>query len=204
MKINNDFETARKKFNKANKARKRVMIAKDVLAQLDAKRFKAKQGYWVKPDNKGERFKHKSEQQEVCDLVSGKCQVCGIGALFVSAVTFADKLKVQELTGVSNRDLEPAVTNDGVAFLSDSVFDYLSRFFDDDQLNKIETAFENGHGHCFDVEAESFWANLQDVPEPELRMRLIMQNIISNKGYFDASRRPKESILVYTPGYDGP
>src|SRR5258706_14558908 len=99
-------EQKRKAFTKANAAKKRVMIARDVFAQLAAKRFLATPGQWVTIGKyEAEEYtlkpKNRSAETEVCDILSGKkCMVCGIGALFVSAVEFADKLKVNELQDV--------------------------------------------------------------------------------------------------------
>ena len=174
---------SRDAFRKANKARKRVLIAKDVLLQLDLKRFKPTPGHWVK----GIKWSIDPDAQ-VCELVNGKkCEVCGIGSLFVSAVEFANKLDVDEAKKTSES-----------GYLDDKIvcFNYLHRWFSESQLEAIETAFEMGEGATYSADGMNFWNNIYEddlggiYENPELRMRLIMENIIRNKGFFNTEDRP--------------
>ncbi len=189
-------EEKNKKFAKASKARKRVMIAKDVLAQLEAKRFVAKPGTFAAL-SVGKRDGVNAES-EVCNITAGqKCNVCGIGALFVSAVEFADKLKIGEL------EYKATVARSTTNFEEDDVFCYLRRFFDQEQICAIESAFEMGGGVTYDYHGTQFFktVNSEDYEfSPNERMRLIMENIVVHKGTFNPHVRPEVSKFS-TPGY---
>jgi hypothetical protein len=82
----------------------------------------------------------------------------------------------------------------------EDVFGYLSRFCTIGQLNKIEAAFEQGEGACEDEGAKRFAPGLED---PELRMRLIMENIIANEGTFKPEKQPQVTTTWTTPGFVG-
>lgn len=196
-----DTELRNSRFKKANAARKRVMIAKDVLAQLGT-RFIAKHLCWVGDPSvdTNSRLKYKNKNQEVCDITSKlkTCNVCGIGALFVSAVEFADKLKVNDV-------FDGYVENTSFGLEKGDLWKYLGQFFSHKQLNEIECAFEGGDGligpgdaNCSDL----FFDDIDLDLDPGTRMRLIMENIVVNKGTFDHSKRPVVKQVIVTPGYE--
>lgn len=188
-------KTAAKPFEKLTPAQKRVQIARDVLAQLAAKRFKASPGTWVGKDG-GKFITEGSAVEQVCDLTKKikKCEVCGLGSLFVAAVERANDLKTDQLESKEyfSGEGEKRVIGE------EDVFDYLGRFFDGDQLDAIEAAFEMGDGARDNVRAEKFCPD----PNPTVRMTLIMENIIANRGNFDYDRKPR-SIGYVTPGFKG-
>ena len=188
-KISKEYIDRRSAFKKANKARKRVMIARDVLAQLLKGSYDPTEGVWVIPEN----LNYKSTD-ELCDVLSGKCEVCGLGSLFVSAVRFADKFKVNELSEFKEGEMG--------SFSDGDVFDYLGDFFTNKQLQQIESAFEQGLGHCDNYEGSCFFDNLVE-PHPAVRMRLIMENIIVHNGTFNPKSKPTERKVYTTPGFKG-
>lgn len=180
-------------FEKQTASQKRVTVAQDVLAQLKT-RFLASTGTWVEV-----RFDllpiGKNLDAEVCSLTrkQKKCEVCGIGALFVAAVERADKLKVSDLA--FNKEYEEATVENYDGIKQSDCFGYLGRFFAHDQLEAIESAFEVGDGVTYH-EAVSFCDQVDDASD---RMRLIMENIVANKGRFKWERKP---VATYsTPGF---
>jgi hypothetical protein len=75
------------------------------------------------------------------------------------------------------------------------VFKYMRRFFSKNQLTLIESAFERGAGAVpGTLESRGFLAD-EDV-DPELQMKMIMQNIIKHKGTFVPTDRPKRTYVM--------
>lgn len=73
------------RFRKMSKARKRVAIARDVLAQLKVGKFKATPGTYV--ESKALETDDSNVQiQSLLLPPTVSCDVCGIGALFVCGV----------------------------------------------------------------------------------------------------------------------
>lgn len=176
---NSEFETA-------SPEQKRVLIAKDVITALDSKRFNATGMIYV---DFGEDFEVPNDNQELCNIIKDKnCNVCALGALFVSAVERYDELSCQEIQFEQGRTYP--VISDNRGFIK-----YLGQFFDIEQLELIECAFEGrptcgwilrneSHAirrariYCGD-HCSSHW------PAAKYRMRKIMNNIIRNNGTFD-------------------
>ena len=165
----------RKRFSKANRMRKRVMIARDVLAQISAGKMIVTQGtYLILGDNR--RLEEKDQNKELCDLLSGvKCEVCAIGAAFVSGVKFKDKLKVNEASPPWSGDL---VIDDH------KMTEYLSGIFTEEEMREFERIFE-GFGYDY---ANPFKASVREhyVHDPEMLLTMIMHNIIATGGRFDS------------------
>lgn len=163
---------------KATKAEMRVRIAKDVIAQLKAKRIKAVAGTYgtVRFTAKQEaRLYDSAEPVDVKETLSGKrCEACALGSMFIVAVDRHNDLRLpgENLACVLDRDDE---------------CDYLSRFFSREQLDMVESAFEMdtlGDSNPSDEVCLSF-AHLNRAHD---RMIAIMQNIVANGGKF---RPPK-------------
>jgi len=182
------------------KAEKRVEIAKDVLKQIKANKYRPTSGVWVM-DAYG---------YEVCDFVSyaknvdefdvvdlkksvvcrlqGMCDVCALGSLFISAV---DKFNHTKLNPGCYVDF----TNH-----KDKEYNPLLKWFSAKQLLLIESTFEGGHGgwaheamnilsedeYCYWVESvlQAIYAYCNRYPDATSRLKAIMNNIIRNKGTF--------------------
>lgn len=173
------------KFKKMTAAEKRVQIAKDVIAQLDTKRLRAFEGVYVRGRGGSSNLKIDPEvflldetlDTEVRDLLAPQCDVCAKGGLFVAAVDRFDKLKLGD-------DLCPIGNHGGC---SDPV-EYLTGFFEYNQLELIEYAFERGgagdivcgHEDMFKA-AEKFGRKFRS---DDARMRAIMKNVIKHNGTF--------------------
>jgi hypothetical protein len=106
--------------------------------------------------------------------------------MFMCAVEKADKLKVSDLQDVKDG-------SDFADIEQEDVFAYMKKFFTVEQLEMIESAFEKNGGACYDECGEDF-APLEE--DPVERMKLVMQNIILNKGTFDPNLEP-ECIYTY-------
>lgn len=194
-KTNATREIARRnrKFKAAAAAEKRVLIAKDVIAQVKAGRFKVGSGNWVVPltrsgsDLSVDRFEEDESVQKL--FLEGdipKCECCALGAMFMSCTLYNNKTTAIELEDVrfsfSDYVEEGSFTNG------------LSKFFSKDQLKLIESAFEGNCG-AFCLEQTAEWEEgllpgdktfgwMSRLRDDKKRLVAIMENIIKNKGKF--------------------
>lgn len=170
------LKAANKRFAKLSKSEQRVRIAKDVIAQLKTKEIVPRSQYFGVSDYAAyeEAKKADLDMSECVSQVS--CQVCGIGSLFVAAVKRADDLKISDFLG-DDRALE---------------VEYLKDWFNEEQLHLVEEYYER-HDHWSPVEGESWVVMHPDHPitremNPGKRMKMIMENVVSNSGRFIPTR----------------
>ena len=173
-----------KAFAKMSPAARRVAIAKDVIAALNSKRFVAECGSWAAAP-----WDHDLSAENTCDAVMGargtRCHVCGVGALFVSALRRFDAAKVEDVVDV-NEEYDRAEADPG------SFGGYLEAFFSPRQLSIIECAFELGDVNYADWRGAKLSDKVQAKArafgeahdDPKARLRAIMRNIIANRGEF--------------------
>lgn len=154
-------------------AAKRVEIAKDVIKHLDTQRLTAGHGGYASiPHILGEDWNN--DDVEMRDILNrskdAACKVCALGALFI-----ADILKRDNFT-MGDYKARSTFYN-----TRQKVGDY----FELDQLNLIESAYEVSHMHTTDVvqavKAQEF---KKEIWEPKDRLTAIMENIIENYGTF--------------------
>lgn len=212
-----------KAFATLKPAEKRVAIAQDVLAQLTLKRFNAVAGIWLADSNDGEALLGPDQAKakkadELQDVLAGikECDGCALGGMFMCAVEKADKLKVNQLLDFKGEDDseesddEENVYGDGVEggeddgeslqVVGEDALNYLGKFFSRAQLELIESAFEQGGG-AYGTEGEFFCEGIDDAGT---RLRLIMENIVVNKGTFKPYGTKNAPIQEWrTPGYFG-
>lgn len=192
-------------FASLSPAEKRMHIARDVISQLRTKRLIATPGIWLAGADggdlmqEGEALQKKDVELQKVLKSQMECTGCALGGMFMCAVETANKIKVKDLIDFYHPTKEEIQDGDNGPSISeidgDDAFTYLRRFFTANQLELIESAFERGGGAHGD-EAASFAA---DVEEAEDRMRLIMENIIVNKGRFLPEKQPE--LTWRTPGY---
>lgn len=94
--------------------------------------------------------------------------------------------------------------NEVLAIGGSDTYKYLEDFFSTEQLEEIESAFERSNMCNINdgILASNFVFNITEASE---RMRLIMENIIANKGTFKPSRLPSYKGINkwVTPGFTG-
>jgi hypothetical protein len=184
-----------KAFGKLSPARQRMAIARDVLAQLATGKIVAESGTYFdsltfKVRGAGTQLQKSLQQMESCD-------VCAIGSLFVCGVLKANALTAGE-AGVSGDYIGSGIMTS-----------YLSRFFTREQLGLIESAFETDTGYAESPsslsarDAVRFGNHVNDLADQlnadnydEIKLQLIMQNIIKNKGTFVPTQLPKLTIVA--------
>lgn len=173
------------KFKKATKAQKRVMIAKDVLAQIKTKRYVAESGCWVQPNIKAAYEKNLKDEDSVQELFAKKkiksCNVCALGGLFMSCINLNNNTTIE--------DLKKEFYIGDFVYDDSKISNGLNRIFTQKQLILIESYFEGSQGYfrdylSCDEKAGTFLENYSD----DERLEMIMQNIIDNNGTFKPSK----------------
>lgn len=182
-------------FKSMSATQKRVAIAEDVIAALQAKRYKATSGTYVESKTTAKGFIEKScgsndvELKDVLAKNMKSCEVCAKGAMFVASVERFNNLKVSVSDPTDN--VFEKLNGDY------EVCDHLSNYFDEEQLAMIEAAFEGGEFAdevYIDDEDDKSRNNKRWTiygysilyPNATDRMIAIMENIIRNKGKFVA------------------
>ena len=173
------------KKQKLTKAEIRIAIAKDVIAQIKAKKYKPTQGTWVADENQSyDQWLYDNAldcKVDVRDYTNNikKCNVCALGSLFVSAVNKYNNVygtywsvSAEEVFNIDNEYSESP----------------LLRYFTLNQLQLIEFTFERGLGvigleddHPMVEKANTFFLKYSKSKD---RLVAIMKNIIKNKGTF--------------------
>jgi hypothetical protein len=194
QKLAQEIKKRNKLFKAADAAGKRVLIAKDVIAQIKAKRFIASEGNWVIPEL-AEKFSTLSFHNKINDpgfsdesaqklFLSKKiesCSCCALGGMLMSCTLFNNHQTATQLADESNW-LGDMVES------KESFSNGLDRVFTHAQLRMIEVAFEGNMGYFtvdntedWTVNAESYYRVFADA---DTRLVKIMENIIKNKGTF--------------------
>lgn len=174
-------------FKAATLAQKRVLIAQDVIAQIELKRYRPELGTWVEPwaanGNYVNTIAEFGENASIRELfLSDKiaaCDCCALGAMFMSCTLYNNKTTAEQFESETGWELAELVPERG------TISNGLNTFFSPAQLKLIEAAFEGNAGafHAPETKSaavEKFYAEY----EPEERMIAIMENIIKNNGTF--------------------
>lgn len=165
-------------FTKANKARKRVMIAKDVILALDEKLFRASgySGYlsiqgFEKGYTDNDKYYNSTPNKDFRDLLietNPTCDVCAKGAIFACTVMRRDKLTYGEQPQRWRNTNDLSIALNGI--------------FEQDQLDLIEANYEYERNGT-ELSSNKDFA-FKDYPNGRLRLVAIMKNIIKYGGTF--------------------
>jgi hypothetical protein len=151
------------------KAQKRVAIAKDVLKQLKA--LNVVKGTYLR--NYGLQLPRNDQAKQHINQISRGCEVCALGACFLSHIRLFNEVDVGTLAGRCGETVNCVFAG------SDLIDAELHKYFTYDQLLLIEAAFEGWTGEGY--EARDFY---DKHPDPKERLQAIMQNIVKNNGEF--------------------
>lgn len=185
-----------KKFANATKAEKRVLIAQDVIAQIEAKIMIGASGNYVKNINLIEGSVWDMDDDGVKENYEkiASCNVCAMGACVMSVTKFNNKLLFSD-----TREIEDNKKAQGL----------MAELFSKKQLYLIESAFEGVDDDCIrlainmgynpkqitDKEKEAcnvFYTHFGGLPNhvsggdvvETKRLLAIMKNIVKHKGTF--------------------
>lgn len=160
-------------FGELSPKQQRVMLAKDVIAQLNQKKLIAESGVFIEND---------SNNGDVCS-------VCAIGALTISYLTLCPKVISRNVL-FDTLDLQNVNEDHNASRLT--IQSILAPYFDIEQLELIEAVFEETEAFAknADVDEAANYGRYMKITQ-KVRTRtdhdmliLIMQNIIDNDGTF--------------------
>ena len=196
-KINKALLKSNTAFKKATKAEKRVMIAKDVLAQIKAKRYIPESGTWVDANwnirgGIDEIHETDSVQKLFADRTIETCSVCALGGLFMSCTNLNNNTCVSDINyGGEGTEIGERIEE------GDTLSNGLNKIFSKKQLQLIEVYFETGDGwfgedgytgvHIGEDSRHVAYFN-DAYPDDEDRLVEIMKNIVANDGTFVPSK----------------
>ena len=173
------------KFSQMTKNEKRVAIARDVIAQLDAGIYKPQSDYFIPIDDFEGIVKHDNVRDKAC-------RVCAKGAILLSRIGKFNHTPDYDLNNLGNvaSDLSNNLKEFPDADEIEHAFESSLHFCDDiaNYLDKLEDKYSKNPitQEKYDVALDSFVGqidNFNDLPAED-RMRIIMQSIIDNKGKF--------------------
>lgn len=146
---------------------RRRAIARDVIAQLDAKRLIATQGFFVRLPRRN--LVPTSLRATVADAPT--CEVCALGGIIMAQLRVNGDCQLSEITTQQNvitdhtmvSAYSPLPELDGCS--SSCYSPFLLRYFDADQLALIEVAFECGKGAFNCAASVRTWRETDDSDE---------------------------------------
>lgn len=168
-------------------ARKRILLAKDVLRLLQERKIVAQQDKYF--ENKNIILSEVSSEESFQKLLQESkepCEVCAVGSLLVCAVKRYNKAKIKDIRYGAARDDNSLGSDDAFCFMK-----ILQRYFSKEQIVLIESAFEKtsrGIDSCFhgNLQPDDLLIAQEKYKDmdSEQTMIAIMQNIIDNNGTF--------------------
>lgn len=185
------------------RAKARIAIAKDVIAQIKAKRYLARTGCYIQGLNtaailmEGKSVDMRSHLTKTL-TPKAPCAVCALGSAFMSCVRIYDKFQLNHKT------------TDGSGVNYNAMHRKLREFFTRSELLAIENSFERGAiaggGFEWDNTSGGYKIFLRDLNQEE-RLTWLMNAIIriggENKITFKALERQALLSIVLDPEYEG-
>ena len=142
-----------KKLSSMTPQEARVAIAKDALAQIRLQKLKPVAGCYIGNSfNLSEKGKKDEISKAITKAVPKNCEVCALGSMFISSVNKFNHITLEDITipregGIHiSEDTGKRFINEyneqEVKMERESITKYLGRWFSQEQLDMIETAFE--------------------------------------------------------------
>lgn len=182
----------------------RVQIAQDVLSWLIGGKLLAKHGTYVGWEGDSPAI-DPDKQLSVQLKNAAPCNVCAKGAAFIVAVDRFNQIQARDVVDI-DREAGGNLNIEGDGFEN-----FLTRFFEKEQIDQIEAAFEgwspqrqNDEHHESNLyeddmdELYDFSDLFLDKEHADVRLAMIMRNVVFNKGTFDADQFADE----ISHGYD--
>lgn len=167
---------SKEQFDKLSDAEKRIIIAKDVIKNIDEALIIATQGTYVSLQTESGYRARMSDnfERELDEFIKTeklKCIACAKGSFFISYVMRNDNCKVNDYDAAKCPESLQRV----LPFFSIAQMNLIETAFEGDRINYDE---ESGYN---DLKAEEFYRQYE---YPDDRLKAIAQNIIDNKGTF--------------------
>lgn len=158
-------------------AQQRVELAKDVIKQLQTRRFIAKAGIYFESDALDEMGTETNPELQTFFNEMSQCEVCAKGAMFVCLVDKKNSLKLLDVSSGSEYN----------EFSGTLITKYLRDLFELGQLELIESAFERddmGSGYADEEDIQNAIFFGEKFFDDGSRLWGIMENIVQNNGKF--------------------
>jgi hypothetical protein len=179
--VRSNIRKREKRFQNMNPASKRIAIAKDVIRSVEVEKTIDPQKDRYLLSDAVDRYRG-DISKELKDIIINDptCSACAIGSMFVCTVLRHDQITFSNyLNSEKYENFRP----------------YLRNFFDHNQLNMIESAFEckcrcvneyfvRNIFDCNDNDCMKSIAFGQKFLDNHSRITAIMRNIVKNKGEF--------------------
>lgn len=181
--VNADIARRNKAFTSATRTQKRVLIAKDIIEQINLQKIRPMAGVWAQPYFDKGVNPDDSFQQTFLEGKVNVCQCCALGAIGVSCILFKNE--------VINHDVKDVTDYGDISYWEGEDVVGFFEIFNKKQLDLIEFTYECGCGatnECdldYSLETVRRARNFADrYDDSHSRLIAIMQNIIKNNGYF--------------------
>lgn len=193
----------KKKKKKLTDNQFRVVVAKDVIAQIKAKKYLARPGTFISPTYLSPTLGETSNEHFARRICTSKyCGVCAVGAVVASIV----HLKSDGIVNpVFENGIQSKVNPAHQGFIGNIVdtMATMRRVWGINDADLMELAFENGDGvvkvknadlNDYDVMAALLFGRQYDNAND--RLIAIMRNIIANKGRFRPERHKIKGLSI--------
>lgn len=165
-------------FAKLSPEKKKVVVAKDVLMQIDARKYRPTRGTYFEANAKKADVEQVTEFGVLLEKIP-TCNVCAVGSVFASVARYADDLALNSAGSADSFNVSTFGEWNGRVSLNTSEYSYLIRMniFSDSELREMEAFFESSFaGGRYTSKKMSATKALS----------LIMENVVRN-GRFDAN-----------------
>lgn len=170
--------------SKMSQSDARVELMKDVAERLRTRDLLLDHGAYCQSASLS--FEAGINLQPYVDQMQKECEVCALGGLFLSHIRLFNEVQTDD----NFEWREPYRQGKTMVLNRDTVVDPLLGYFDTEELNTIEYAFELGAGMDVedfpDEETCDLCFRFSDLEEDETqRVRLIAEYIVKHGGAFD-------------------
>lgn len=164
-----------KNFNKLGKMQRRVAIAKDVIKQLKAHKTKATLGTYLRG--------------YIDDRKNIECHACAAGALLLAKLGFVNKINVIYRPETAYKvNLQASKSTCSI---------YLGDEFSDDELGKLECAFE-----CWWMTGNEKQIDRWQNNSAKNRLLKLMRSIVKHKGRLGLSKMKElKGVTFHNPKF---
>jgi len=181
MNLQKEINRRNKLWKSATKAERKILVAKDVLAQIKKGKFVAKSQMWAGiPISEEESEKETLDTQKVL-LNAKKCECCAIGSVMLSCIAF--KNSHQSKRGLQYLGSYAMIRK---VYLEDIPEDLstLKGVFSKKEIREMEMAFECGAGANIpdDIRERKISQMYEDMSD-KTRLIKIMENVIEHGGF---------------------
>jgi len=174
------------------KQQRKMAVLRDALAQVKAKKYKARFGSIFDPKWNGvlyNKLEESVDNDQVRNILNTElkkkdeyCEICARGCLLVSRIKLENKFKVEDYRNITGGNFDDSSVED----------QYLMKLFSKRELAMMENAFETSNYRDFPINSEylsdedndSSWKFGKKYKSANMKLIKILENAIAHKGTF--------------------